>query len=375
MFVSHLDFNLFRFRLPIMKRLVELGNEVIAFCPPGEYAGRFEKNSIQYIPWNLNRQNKNPFTEVAYIYQLAQTIREIRPALVHSFTIRPNLYTCFASYFISKKANIVCSVTGLGSLYLNTSSIKFRLSALMADCAYALAFHHAHYVVFQNTDNQSQFLSRRLIPESKSILIKGSGVNTQTFSPTGGGGENKPVKVLLVARLIREKGVMEFCEAAKALKAKYSDEVVFLLVGWFDQGNPSCIDRGEIEYYTQAGCVSVYEGVDDPAPFYADSDIYCLPSYGEGMPMTVLEAMASGLPIVTTDAPGCRETVDEGVNGYLVQPRDVGQLVERLSRLIEDRLLRERMGTVSRQMAENQFSLDLVIERHLQLYQSTLVER
>lgn len=382
MFLTHYDFNLLRFRLPIMVELIRKGNKVIAVCPSGQYSNKFLSYDIHHIPWNCIRENKKIIHEIRIIYQLKRIIQTYQPDLIHTFTIRPNLYGALAHCISKSPAKLINSVTGLGSLYV-TKGIFNSLVPFFSNFAYKLAFRRSSSVIFQNNDDRSFFLSNHIIQEQKAQLIRGSGVNIDTYHPIEDKthqkenifGKKNAVLVLLTARLIREKGILEFCQAAEILKKKYKDKAHFVVIGDIDTGNPSCLSWNDLDKYRGNQIIQFTGHLDDPQPYFAASDIYCLPSYREGLPVTVLEAMASGLPIVTTDAPGCRDTVDEGINGFKVPVRNVEILVDRLERLIVDADLRRRMGEESRKKAVNEFSVEKIVKEHIALYEQVLNEK
>lgn len=379
-FVSHFDFNLFRFRLPIMRELVLRGTVVYAVCPEGKYAHKFMDYGIQHVPWNCIRDNKNLLYELKMIIELAKIFKKYKPDIIHAFTIRPNLYGSYANYLCGAGAHMVNSVTGLGSIYINNGERESSYKERLANLAYKLAFLRSEAVIFQNPDDRKYLIDCKVVKVCKAFLIRGSGVDTSKFTDNvdrkaikaGIYGDTNRIVILFVGRLIREKGILHFYEAAKILTSTYGDKVKFIAVGGIDKGNLSHIQQSVYTEMRQSGYVDFAGRREDVEKFYSFSDIFCLPSYREGIPNTTLEAMASGLPIVTTDVPGCRETVDEGINGFKVPPRNVDQLVDRLERLIVDPDLRERMGRASRKKAEQEFSVDKVVEQHIELYQKIL---
>lgn len=382
LFLSHLDFNLLRFRLPIMQRLIAEGHRVYAVCPNGQVSDKFKEFGIIHINWNLIRDNKNPFHEISIVKQLTRIYNDIDPDLVHAFTIRPNLYGSFAAFRNAFHFKIVNSVTGMGSLYNQRNSLKAKCIPYFVNITYKCAFFKSNAVIFQNNDDKNYFIHRRIVATEKAQLIRGSGVNTDLFQPHKDKTNLKniliqnrdAIVVLFVARLIREKGVLDFCQAARVLKEKYKDNVHFAVIGDIDRGNPSHLSWDDLNEFRQSEIVQFTGHMDEPQPYFAASDIYCLPSYREGLPVTVMEAMASGLPVVTTDAPGCRETIDEGVSGFLVPVRDVDSLVDRLDRLIRDPALCERMGRAGREKAVREFSVEKIVDQHLALYEEILYQ-
>ena len=380
-FVSHDDFNLYRFRLPIMKALVSTGAEVWAVALPGEFKDQFAEHGIRFHPWELDRRTLNPFTGLSAVRSLRRIVERLRPDVVHAFTLRPILYAGFALSRLGVR--LMASITGLGSLYLE-EGIKWRIIRKGSEFLFKKAFLRVDGVIFQNRDDRDYFVSRGLIPVEKAYLIRGSGVDVERFSPGAVPEEERTalryrygipedaVVVVMVARLIRFKGVYEFVEVAR--RFRYSG-VRFVLVGSPDPGNPSSLSEEEVEVLRREGSIVLPGFQKDVRPWLSVADVYVLPSYyREGLPLSVLEAMAMGLPVVTTDVPGCRETVEEGVNGFLVPPRDVEALEKAIRTLMEDPELRRRMGEASRRKAEEEFSLDMVLRAYLELYDRIMAE-
>jgi len=377
-FLSNLDFNLYNFRLPLMKALVEKGAEVWAVAVPGRFAERFAAHGVHFHPWEIDRRSLNPFSAFSGVKGLREILKKIRPHLVHAFILRPALYAGLA--LDGRKSPFVASITGLGNLYLE-KGLKWKLARKGAEILMRKGFRKASAVIFQNRDDLSYFVKKRLVPEGKAFLIRGSGVDTKHFRPGVVISEElellkkrygilqNTVVVLMVGRLIRAKGVGEFMEAARRF---HGEKVCFVLVGDPDPGNPSSLSKEEVEEIRKEGVVILPGFQEDVRPWLALADIYVLPSYREGLPVSVLEAMAMGLPVVTTDVAGCRETVKPGVNGFLVPPRDGRALAEAIGRLVRDPGLRRRMGEALRRKAEEEFALDRVVQAHLELYNEIL---
>lgn len=370
-FLSHLDRNLYRFRLPIMKRLVELGCEVYALCPEGEYSGRFAAVGVRHAGYRIERSGLNPFREIAVVASLARELRRIEPDLVHTFTMKPNIYGALAASWagVGKK---VASVTGLGSFYVeppaSASAAAFRWGL---DRFYAFALSRVDRVIFQNPDDREELVRLGVCRAAQCVLIPGSGVDTVRFAPVEKPG-GKPVVITMAARLIRDKGVGEFLAAAERLKARFGDEVVFQLAGDEDKGNPWAADRARLASCEERGVIRRLGYVEDIPGLLRGTDIYVLPSYREGTPVSVLEAMSAGLAVVTTDAVGCRETVVHEQSGLLVPVKDAAALASALERLVADPELRLRFGRAARRRVEDVFAVEKVVAAHLDVYRELL---
>jgi glycosyltransferase involved in cell wall biosynthesis len=210
-------------------------------------------------------------------------------------------------------------------------------------------------VIFQNADDLQEFRERGLIELPIAHIVNGSGVELQHFTPVSLPGN---ATFLLIARLLADKGIREYVEAASQIRRSYP-HARFLLVGWYDD-NPDSLRQEEVDDWISQGTVEFLGRLEDVRPAIAQADVYVLPSYREGAPRTVLEAMAMGRPIITTDVPGCREMVVEGVNGFLVPPRDANAIAQAIRRFLEDPRLAARMGHESRRMVEARFDSEIV---------------
>lgn len=378
-FFAHVDFTLYRFRLPIMKRLITEGARVYAIAPQGRVAERFQEHAVEFVPFEIDRKSFNPLVALSTINRLSVLLKKIQPDILHTFTLRPNAYGALAG----KRAGvpiIICTVTGLGSLYAEEAGFKGKMARTAVNLVTRFALREATAVIFQNSDDLRYYLDHRLCRPDQAHLILSSGVDVEEFSPENVPPESRKklrqqwgivpneIVVTMVARLVAPKGVREFLQAAKQLKGRAR----FILIGEPDPGNPSSLSWEELSKYIDQGTVLALGRQENIPEWLAASDIYVLPSYREGVPRTVLEAMAMGLPIITTDAPGCRETVIEGENGFLVPPRDVQALVCALNALVDSSELRQRMGQRSRELAAERFSSEKITSQYVGLYRKLL---
>lgn len=302
---------------------------------------------------SMQRTGVNPFRDVTYIIALFRLLRTHRPQYILAYTIKPVVYGVLAAWFAGVPQRYVL-ITGLG--YAFTGERRGLLSRIVM-ALYRVALKRASKVFFQNPDDERQFREMGLLPlEIPSVVVNGSGVDVASYTvqllPAGA-----PI-FLMIGRLLGDKGVREYAQAALRIRA-VNPGVRFLLVGWIDS-NPDAIDQIELDAWV-ANCTLEFLGkLDDVRPAIADSTVYVLPSYREGTPRTVLEAMAMGRPVITTDAPGCRETVIDGENGYLVPVKSVDALVAAMRRFIDNPGLAARMGQRSRQIAEDKYDVHKV---------------
>lgn len=362
-FLSHFDFNLFKFRLPLMEHLASLGHEVFAICPPGDFSGRLTVNGVRWLPCYVARRSFEPVKELRSLVSIVGVLRAIRPDILHTFVAKPNIYGCLAARLLPT-ARVVSSVTGLGSYFLpENDSGRTRLIEIL----YRLALKRADRVIFQNPDDLKFFLERRLCGRAQTTLIRGSGVNTEIFRPAQRRRvPGQPLAIGMTARLSREKGVFEFVRAAEILKSEFNCRCV--LIGEPDHGSPGSISEADFAALKANPALAMVGFQNDVAGCLHELDIYCLPSYREGLPMSVLEAMACGLPVITTDVPGCRETVIDGVNGFLVKAGDAAAIVAAVRKFIASPQLLTEFGRAGRSRACGEFALEKVIDRHMSLY-------
>ena len=373
-FLSHLDLNLYLFRLPVMQALVKRGHEVIALCPRGEVFDHFADHGITAIHYAINRASLNPLRDALVIVQLARLLQRLKPDYVHTFTAKPNIYGTLAGR-LAGVPTIYNLVEGLGSFYVD-DSMRSRIIRTCMELLYGITSRLSQCTVFVNQDDPRYFWSRGLIAANKIHIIRSVGVDTEIFHPQAvdtqavavlrhslGIGENQPV-VLMVARAIWHKGLAEYIAAARIVRQEYP-QAIFMLVGAVDAGNPS----SATSEYLQAQKDILWLGPrQDISTLTALCTVYVLPSYREGVPRTLLEAAAMAKPIVTTDTVGCREVVENNINGFLVPVKNVPALAQGIATLLADPDLCLRMGQAGRDKAVREFDVHHVVRQYLSLY-------
>ncbi len=367
-FLSHIDINLYLFRLPIMKALSEKGWEVYAVVPEGNYCRQLEEEGIKVVNYPIDRKSLNPFKEIRSILEIAKVLKRIKPYILHTFTAKPNIYGVLAGR-LAKVPFIVNTITGLGSFFIE-DSFKARLVRKMILSMYRLTLKRANFVVFQNRDDYNYFLKIGLVDKERATVIRGSGIDTDLWKPEKRSKNNGVVRVITVGRLLKHKGIHEFLEVAFELKKIYGNKVEFIVVGSPDEGNPYSIDTKYLDSFKEKGVIKHIEWLnpEELRKLMSNSDIFVLLSYREGLPRTGIEALSLGLPLVVSDTVGCREVVEDGQNGYLVDVRNTGLIANKLSTLIEDRALREKMGACSREIAVKEYDVKRVIEKYIEIY-------
>lgn len=346
--------SLINFRGRLIERMIALGHEVHVTAPDMETV-ETELLELGAIPHEipLGRTGLNPLSDIMYFRAIRGLLRKIKADLVVSYTIKPNIWASIAAGTLGIRS--ASMVTGLGYAFGESTGLKRGLLRLMARALYRVASAANDLVVFQNPDDQSDFVAAGCLGQTgKARLINGSGVDLDYYSP--GPLPERPV-FLMAARLLVAKGVREYATAALQILSRRTD-ARFLLAGYRD-GGPDCIRASELDAWT-AGGVEYLGPLKDVRPVICESSVFVLPSYREGTPRSVLEAMAMGRPIITTDVPGCRETVVDGRNGLLVPPRDPDALASAMERLIDQPDLRAEMGARSLELCRSKYDVDEV---------------
>jgi len=371
--VAHWDWVLYNLSgLPLARALREKGFEVIFVCPYGEYVPKLKEEGFCWIHWAIVRRSLNPVRELIAILHLASIYQREQPQIVHHFTIKPNFYGSIAA-LLARRDKVINTFTGLGFLFSeHPLAIGLRSSVLPLA---KLAFRASKgWSVFQNRQDLETCLRLRLVLPERVVVIDGSGIDTRKFHPNHDSppdNHEHPIVVFMAARLLWDKGVREFVEAARVLKAR-GLQVEFWLAGKPDNGNPMCVPEEFLKEWREEGLINWLGHRDDMPNLLQQVDIAVLPSYHEGVPRFLLEAAACGLPLVATDIEGCRVVVREGVNGFLVPPRNPTALADALERLLQDPSLRRRMGQASRHIAEVEFDERKVLAKWLALYERVL---
>lgn len=363
---ANTDWYLYNFRLTLAKKLRQLGYEVILLSPPGDFQERLQENGFEWIPFPLSRQGINPFSELYTVWRLLKIYRQVRPVIVHHFTIKPVIYGSLAAHILNIKG-IINSITGLGHLFIDTGVVT-RVVRELAKILYRMSLWRTH-VIFENPEDRNTFVQNKLLNTRQANLILGTGVDTKKFKPTAKR-QDTPL-VLFSSRLLASKGIVEFVEAAQMTRTK-GLKARFAIAGTSDPGNPASIPPEQIQVWERTGVVEVWGWQEDMPSTLAQADIFCLPSYREGVPSALLEACASGIPIVTTNVPGCRDVVTNSINGLLVPPENPQALAEAIATLLKDPKLRAEMGKAGRQLALDKFSLEKIIEQTMYVYQKAL---
>ena len=323
-----------------------------------------EAIGLKTINLPMSRSGMNIKEELGTMLFLYNLYKREKPDVVHHVGMKTILWGTLAAKF-AKVKGVVNAVSGLGGFFSDDNK-----SILAKVVPKVLKFSHNRknlLVIFQNNEDRSMYVKKGIIEDSKARFIKGSGVNLQNFCYTPEPTEGK-VKIILTARMIVEKGVFLLTEAAEKLRKEFEDKAEFWLVGGIDD-HPGAITKVQLDAACDGKYIKWLGYRTDVKELLQQSHIVAFPSYYmEGLPKSLIEACAIGRPIITTQSIGCKDTVDDGVNGFLIAPKEVEPLVEKLRLLINDAELRQKMGKAAREKAEKEFSLDVVIEKHINIY-------
>ena len=362
---ANTDWYLYNFRRDLAMALRERGDEVILLSPKGEYINRLMEMGFRWVEFPLSRRGMNPLGELGSVYKLYQFYKKEKPTLVHHFTVKCVLYGSLAAHLAGVKA-IINSITGLGYLFLPGSLLKNMLRAFIR-AWYRFAMRGTQ-VIFENTEDQAVFLKNEFIHPEDGHLIPGVGVDIRRFVPTPEP-EGKPV-VLLASRLLWDKGVGEFVEAARSLRSE-DIQVSFALAGRTDSGNPASIQTHKSKPGMMKASSSGGGGVKTWRRYCRKPAWSVFLHYREGLPTILIEAAACGSPIVATDVPGCRDAVINGVTGLLVNAKDATSLADAIRKLVTDPGLRKKMGAAGRALVEEKFSSNKILVQILSVYERT----
>jgi glycosyltransferase involved in cell wall biosynthesis len=372
-FFANTDWYLYNFRLAAALHLQSKGAEVVMLSPAGEFGARFAGHGIRWVTLPMDRASLNPVREALLLRHLVGLLKVERPDLLHNFTVKCAVYGAFAARAAEVPA-VVNAVAGMGYVFASdrpkARMLRPIIKLLMRG---TLGGGHSR-LILQNSDDVQALTALRLVPAQKIRLIRSSGVDTSRFCPPARDTSGpRPLRVLLAARLLWDKGIREFVHAAELTKQQ-GRNIEFLLAGTPDPGNPRSVDRPEVEQWHRRGLVNWLGHVEDMPALLNSVDVMALPSYyGEGVPRSLIEGAASGLALITTDLPGCREVVAQhGIDGLHVPPRDADSLAALLVRLDDDRDLLRRLGDCARQKALADFDERVVIGKTLEVYDELL---
>ena len=340
---------------PLIEELVKRGADVVVIAPIDQAGPKLEQLGVKCVDIGVSRYGINPVVEIGTIHEIYRQLIDLRPDIVFNFSIKPVIYGSIAAR-LAGCTNVYSMITGLGHLFME-GSVKYALLRGFIGHLYRFALRANARVFFQNPEDNQLFQKMRLVDEQQGVTLNGTGIDLEKFQPDGtapAGGT-----FILASRLLWSKGIREYVDAARDLKKTYPD-ADFQILGSFDD-NPSSVDLEDIAAWQEEAAVTYLGETSDVRPYLNKAAVFVLPTkYREGLPRSILEAMALGKPVIATDVPGCRDAVVENENGFLVQVGNVESLKNAMARFLVDPSLVARMGRASRRMAESRYSVKKV---------------
>lgn len=368
-FVVNVDSFFISHRLPLALEALKEEYEVWLLTADTGRRKELEILGIHFITIPFKRSGRNPFHELKCLWLLCKHYHHHHPDIIHHITLKAALLGSLAAK-LTLSRQVINALSGLGYNFTNERN---GLLQQIIQILVQLAFKSKYFsFILQNPDDVKMIQELHLVPSSNIYLIKGSGIDLEVFKYTYPRKKEK-LQILFPARILLDKGVIEFIEAAKAIRSKMKGKVLFLLAGDCDLENLSVLTEENLSPLLEPNYIEWIGFQKNMYTIYQYSDIVVLPSYREGLPKSLIEASAVGRPIITTDVPGCRECVRENWNGFLVPAKDSKALAEAILKLIENENLRNKFGENSRRLAEQQFSLSEVVNRHMNIYSNLIV--
>ncbi len=351
-FVANTCWNIYNFRRGLVHHFLKNGNEVVVLAPKDEYSDKLVKWGVKWINTPLEGTGANPIKDLGYLITLNKALKNEKPEIVLSFTIKSNIYSSFAGKL--NRIPVICNVSGLGTVFLVkgiTGNVAIRL--------YKLAFRFCSHILFQNDADKEMFTSIIPVDQSKISLVPGSGIDLDKFKPVPLN-ESRPNSFVMISRVIVEKGVREFAEAASYFAKE--ENVQFTLIGKFDAEHARSIEKAELDHWVNSKWLDYYNHSDSIAQVIATHEAVVLPSYREGMSRTLLEGAASGRPLIATNVPGCREVVRDGYNGFLCEVQNAKSLRDKIKLFLSmSTQEKELLAANSRSLVEETFDEKIVI--------------
>ena len=377
MIVINTAWNIYNFRAGLIRALVDAGYEVVAVAPPDAFISQLQALGCRFAALPMKAHGKSLIGELALVYRFWRVLRDEQPDAYLGYTVKPNTYGSAMAALLGVK--VINNVSGLGTAFLHGGLLTLLVQGL-----YKLGLYGSKRVFFQNKDDLALFVAKRLVRPTQAALLPGSGIDLKRFAPgvklfnatpldkTSVAGERdadrknaEELRFLLLARLLHEKGVVEFVEAARSLKDQFPD-ARFQLLGFLDAANPSAITPAMLHAWVDEGVVEYLGSTDDVRPFLAAADCVVLPSYREGTSRALLEAAAMGRPLIVSDVPGCREVVDPDVSGLICNAKDARSLGDKLAQFAKfSSAERAAMGAAGRRKMEKEYDEKFVIDAYL----------
>lgn len=352
--ISPKNRTVYNFRGDLIRQLVKMGCEVVVTGPDSTDIDKIETLGARFCMIPMNKTGTSVTADIKYCRALTRLLKAEKPDLTLAYTIKPVVYGAIAAHRAGVK-NINSLITGGGYTFI-VKSLKARILGIIVRTLYKMGFRRSTHIIFQNPDDLEEFCSRGLVERRKCDFVNGSGVNLKSFDVAP---LQKEVSFFMLSRLLKSKGVAEYLEAARKVKER-CPKAKFYILGKFETAMQDALEREYIERFIKDGIVERFDETYDVRPYYAMCSVYVLPSYREGTPRTVLEAMAMGRPVITTDTQGCRETVIDGKTGFLVPVKNADAVAQKMIWFIENPERIGEMGKAGRRYAEEKFDVDRV---------------
>ena len=352
--ISPKNRTVYNFRGDLVRAIIAKGYEVLVTGPDQTDVDKIEALGARFIEIPMNKTGTSILGDIKYCKRLTALMKREKPDVTLGYTVKPVIYGAIAAHR-AKVKNINSMVTG-GGYTFTAKSAKAKVLGMIVRTLYKIGFRCTDHIIFQNPDDLNEFCERKLAKREKCFVVNGSGVNVEHFSPAP---LPEKTSFFMLSRLLKSKGVQEYLQAARTVKTEYP-EVKFYLLGKYETTMQDAIPEETVEQYIKDGIVERFEETSDVRPYYEKCSVYVLPSYREGTPRTVLEAMAMGRPIITTDTNGCRETVVDGKTGYLVPVGDAELLAGRMKAFLQQPALTEQMGRESLALCKEKFEVGRV---------------
>lgn len=363
---ANTDWYLYNFRRSLALSLHRAGHELLLLSPPGPYGEKLQALGLRWEALPMERRSLNPLRELSLLRHLVRLLRRERPALVHGFTIKCAVYGSLAARLAGVPAR-VNAVAGMGYVFTSNDAKARALQPVVRGLLRLALDGEGARLILQNADDVALFERAGLVDPARIRLVRGSGVDCSRFVKRSGERSGGPLRVLVAARLLWDKGLEEYVTAARELLAE-GRRIEFLLAGTPDPGNPAAVPEDTVRSWVEEGVVNWLGHVDDMPTLLGAVDVVALPSYREGLPKTLIEAAACAQPLITTDVPGCREVVTDGVDGLLVPVRDAKALAQAIRRLDDDPTFARRIGEKAWAKAHTEFDERIVISRTVDVY-------
>lgn len=354
----NMTWNIVNFRSGLVRRLLADGYRVVAVSPADAHVDRLVAMGVEHIDIAIDNKGVSPLRDLALLRDYRRILKDLRPVAFLGWTIKPNVWGSLAAHSLG--IPVINNISGLG-----TAFIKVGLLTRIVRALYRGALARSATVFFQNRHDRDLFVDQDMVRPERTALLPGSGIDLADFAPAGVEAETQPFAFLMVARLLRDKGVVEYADAARMIRAERPD-VRFQLLGFLDVANRTAIDRATVEGWVRNGIIDYLGEADDVRPYLAAASAVVLPSYREGMPRSLLEAAAMAKPLIATDVPGCTEIARAGENAFLCTVRDAGSLTDAMRAMLAlSPAERAAMGAKSRAIAEAEFDTAVVEARYL----------